>query len=54
MKLPKALLGAILLGVTLQTTSCEAEDEASPEQEQAAKEKTTKTTSDPCPACGMG
>ncbi len=56
MELPKALLGAILLGITVQTTSCSDKNELPGPK--AEKEKTTKTPekSDPgnCPACGMG
>ncbi|RDC64964.1 chryseobasin-related MNIO class RiPP peptide [Adhaeribacter pallidiroseus] len=57
MNLPKALLSAILLGITVHTTtSCTDKNELpGPKTE---KEKTSKTPekNDPgnCPGCGMG
>jgi hypothetical protein len=56
MDLPKALLSAILLGITVQTTSCSDKNELpgpKPEHEETGK---TPEKSDPgnCPACGMG
>ncbi len=56
MDLPKALLSAILLGITVQTISCSDKNELpgpKPEQEETSK---TPEKSDPdnCPACGMG
>jgi len=54
MKLSKTLLGAILVGITLHTTtSCKKEKE-SPKAKQEAKQKEEAKTTDPCPACGMG
>lgn len=53
MKLPKALLGAILVGMTAQiTTSCTSDGAPKPKEESG--KKTTKTTPDNCPGCGMG
>ena len=56
MKLPKSLLGAILVGVTVQaTTSCTKKDAPTPKEEQASKgEKETAKTPINCPACGLG
>jgi hypothetical protein len=57
MKVPKSLLGAILLGITLQALpSCKKEKE-SPDakaKQEAKKKEEGKTNTDPCPACGMG
>lgn len=51
MKLPKKLLGAILIGVTIQITACDKEDETKPtEKEQTEEQKYLGN----CPACGMG
>lgn len=56
MKLSKSLLGAILIGITLQTTtSCKKEKESPKAKQEAQKKEEEKAkTSDPCPACGMG
>ena len=52
MKLPQALLGAILMGVVAQaTTSCK-KDAPSPKQEEGSGKN--KPTPANCPACGMG
>lgn len=54
MKLSKALLGAILVGITVQTTSCSKKDkEVTPQAQQNPKEE-IKTPDGGCPACGMG
>jgi hypothetical protein len=53
MKLPKALLGAILVGVTVQATGCSKKGSPEPKEKQGEKKETT-TTPDNCPACGMG
>jgi hypothetical protein len=55
MKLSKTLLGAILLGITLETTSClTAEEPPQPESEQGAENESGGNIPDSCPACGMG
>ncbi len=55
MKLPKALLGAILVGVAVQATGCKKGSEPTPKGEQGAKaEKEAAKTPANCPACGMG
>lgn len=53
MNLNKSLLSAILLGITIQTTSCSTEEEPQPlteEQTETAEEKIDFS----CHACGMG
>lgn len=53
MKLPKALLGAMLVGLAVQTTGCGNKgNDPKPKGEQAGKP--SKKTPDNCPACGMG
>jgi hypothetical protein len=60
MKISKALLGAILVGVAVQTTasSCNKKDKdlIKPQSEVQANEQPAPQNSDPacCPACGMG
>ncbi len=56
MKLSKSLLGAILIGITVQSTSCVKEDELpGPESEQKGKkEKGEEKIPYDCPGCGMG
>jgi hypothetical protein len=55
MKLPKALLGAILVGITVQTTGCTQEELPGPRTEQGGeKGKEVVKVPDNCPACGMG
>jgi len=56
MKIPKVLLGAMLVGIAVQTTtSCTKKEQAKiqpmPEQQ---KEQAQPPNYDPCPACGMG
>lgn len=55
MKLSKALLGAILLGITVQTTGCKEKELPGPksEKEESGK-KGEKTVPVSCPMCGMG
>ncbi|SEW55867.1 chryseobasin-related MNIO class RiPP peptide [Chitinophaga arvensicola] len=51
MKLPKSLLGAILIGITVQTTtSCNKDKSVKPKEKKEVK----KPGEDGCPACGMG
>ena len=57
MKLSKALLSAILIGIAVQgSTSCKKskDDDSKQKQEAQKKEEEKKATTDPCPACGMG
>jgi len=53
MNLPKTLLSAILLGITLQTTGCIHDEAPQPDPEEQAE-----NGEDPykynCPGCGMG
>ncbi|MEZ2445363.1 hypothetical protein AB6805_26775 [Chitinophaga sp. RCC_12] len=52
MKLPKSLLGAILIGITVQTTSsCNKDKSVKPKEK---KEEVKKPYENGCPACGMG
>ncbi|MBO3269798.1 hypothetical protein MUN82_06850 [Hymenobacter aerilatus] len=53
MKLSKALLGAVLVGITAQTTACTKGDEPAPKGEKVAKGSEKKTPVY-CPACGLG
>lgn len=57
MKLPKALLGAILVGVAVQATGCNKGSDPTPKGEKASAANSTKEgvkTPDNCPACGLG
>lgn len=57
MKLSKTLLGAILVGVTVQASSCKKGSDPTPKYEQASNSKTNPETPKApmnCPACGMG
>jgi hypothetical protein len=54
MKLSKALLGAILVGVAAQATGCTKGDEPKPKQEQKKKGESVFKTPAGCPGCGMG
>ncbi|MDF7814827.1 hypothetical protein P1X16_25845 [Hymenobacter sp. YC55] len=55
MKLPKVLLGAILVGITVQTTSCTKKDAPEPNGENVGKKgKEEAKVPFNCPACGMG
>jgi len=58
MKIPKVLLGAILVGIAVQTTtSCnkKEQDKIKPQSEQS-KENSQPANNQPweCQACGMG
>lgn len=55
MKLPKALLSAIVVGIAVQTTSCQKGDLPEPTAENGLKGK-KEAVKEPynCPACGMG
>lgn len=56
MKLPKLLLGAVLVGITMQTvTSCKKDKLTTEQAEKKKKEEEFKKRfPDGCPACGMG
>jgi hypothetical protein len=61
MKLSKALLAAMLTGITLQTVqSCTKDKDDPPSKEQKEKEEEEENGKKPkpfpynCPACGMG
>jgi hypothetical protein len=55
MKLPKALLGAIVVGLAVQATSCTKKNDPTPKGEQATKNaKGESQMPANCPACGMG
>ena len=49
MKLSKALIGAILVGITLQTVGCDKDDTTKPDKDSKKKKAVYN-----CPACGMG
>ncbi len=50
MKLSKALIGAMLIGITIQATGCDKDDTTKPDKEGSKKKKAVYN----CPACGMG
>jgi len=58
MKISKSLLGAILVGIAVQTTttSCAKKDNESlkQEQKQLSDVDNSQPPHDDCPACGMG
>ncbi|GGF13185.1 chryseobasin-related MNIO class RiPP peptide [Hymenobacter cavernae] len=54
MKLPKALLGAIVVGLTVQATGCTKKDAPEPKEEQGQKKGDASKMPANCPACGMG
>lgn len=54
MKLSKALLGAILVGLTAQTTGCVKKDAPAPKEQGGEKGKNGPAAPGNCPACGMG
>ncbi|WP_400193190.1 hypothetical protein [Hymenobacter sp. B81] len=54
MKLPKAVLGAVLIGLTVHTTSCDKKDAPAPKGEQGDQGKGSSKGPEGCPACGMG
>ncbi|WP_233635912.1 chryseobasin-related MNIO class RiPP peptide [Hymenobacter setariae] len=55
MKLSKALLGAILVGVTVQTTtSCGKKGDPKPKEVGAQANSGEKKEPFNCPACGLG
>jgi hypothetical protein len=55
MKLPKALLGAVVVGITVQATvSCSKKEAPEPKEQTAKGEKAPVRAPDNCPGCGMG
>lgn len=54
MKLPKSLLGAILIGITVQTTTSCNKDKSVKPKEKKEEVKKPYNMPDGCPACGMG
>ena len=52
MKLPNTLLSALIVGITLQATSCKKDNEAKPDMLRFIRGK--KSVPAGCPACGMG
>jgi hypothetical protein len=59
MKLSKALLGALLLGIAVETTSCNKKDDNHPVPFVSEKDDTVTppidlNNPDCCPACGRG
>lgn len=53
MELSKALLGALLLGIAVETSSC-TKDDAQNVTPANGTEQTNPAHPDNCPACGMG
>ncbi|GGK78296.1 hypothetical protein ACD591_09190 [Rufibacter glacialis] len=54
MNVPKSILSAILIGISVQATSCVDEEELpKPKQEQSDAEGKPKTAGN-CLSCGMG
>ena len=53
MKLPKAVLGAVIIGLTAQTVSCIKKADPAPKGEDG-KSKKGGAVIDNCPACGRG
>ena len=55
MKLSKALLGAVVVGITAQATvSCAKKNAPQPKEQATQSEKEPVRAPDNCPACGMG
>lgn len=54
MKLPKTLLSAILIGITVQAAVSCAKAKESPDSKAKQESKQKSNPTDPCPACGMG
>lgn len=55
MNLPKTLLGAMLVGLAVQTTGCKKGETPEPKEKQVAKpgDKVVQPPAN-CPACGLG
>lgn len=54
MELSKALLGAILLGIAVESSSCTKDDDKNVKPSGNTEQTSNSQNSDPCPACGMG
>ncbi|QJX49049.1 hypothetical protein HMJ29_19920 [Hymenobacter taeanensis] len=54
MKLSQAVLGAVLVGLAVQTTSCIKKDDPTPKEKQGETSTKSPKTPDACPGCGMG
>ncbi len=54
MELSKALLGAILLGIAVQTTSCKKDKNLPTPANPNGTPVQVEENHDPCPACGLG
>ena len=54
MKLPKALLGAIVIGIAVQATSCGKDKDTLAEKQKKEAKKDDKNKQEPCPVCGLG
>lgn len=55
MKLPKVLLGAIAVGITVQATSCGKKNDPTPQKSPILTgQKIANPSLDNCPACGLG
>jgi hypothetical protein len=54
MKLSQAVLGAVLVGLTAQATSCIKKGDPTPKEEQGKTGSKTPKVPDNCPACGLG
>lgn len=56
MKLSNALLGALLLGIAVETTSCNKDDNTKVPPQENKDDSNPVNNPDPydCPACGMG
>jgi len=55
MKIPKALLGAIVVGITAQATvACSKKDAPEPKEQATKGAKSPVRVPYDCPGCGMG
>ncbi len=54
MKLSKTLLGAMLVGVAVQASSCKKDDPKPRGEQASAAPKPAPASPDNCPACGRG
>ncbi|SNC60554.1 hypothetical protein SAMN06265337_0283 [Hymenobacter gelipurpurascens] len=54
MKLSQAILGAVLVGLTAQTTGCIKKSDPTPKEEQGKSGKKSPEIPYNCPGCGLG
>lgn len=55
MKLPKALLGAIVIGIAVNASSCGKDrDSLADKEKKEAKKENPNPKPGECPACGLG